>query len=194
MKLFIAGLATGVILTFSGIAYLENTDPSIRGADGNIFSFASNLYKSERTAPKPSEYNRDTVTANVLRVVDGDTIDIEVNGERQRVRYIGINTPERDEPCYEQATQANIDLVLGKTVRLVRDKSDTDRYGRLLRYLFVDEIFVNKVLVEQGHAEAVLYKPDDQYYNLFSDLEGVAAEAGLGCHIFNIFDDEDPER
>ncbi len=86
-------------------------------------------------------------------------MDIEVNGERQRVRYIGINTPERNEPCYEQATQANIDLVLGKTVRLVKDKSDTDRYGRLLRYLFVDDIFVNKVLVEQGHAEAVLYKP-----------------------------------
>ena len=194
MKLFIAGLTTGVILTFSGIAFLENTYPSIRGADGNIFSFASNLYKSERTAPKPSEYNRDTVTANVLRVVDGDTIDIEVNGERQRVRYIGINTPERDEPCYEQATQANIDLVLGKTVRLVRDKSDTDRYGRLLRYLFVDEIFVNKVLVEQGHAEAVLYNPDDQYYNLFRDLEVAAKNARLGCHLYDIFEDGNPKR
>jgi len=194
VKLFIAGLATGAILTFPGIAYLESTYPNIRGADGNIFLFASNLYKAKRTAPEPREDMKDAVTAKVLRVVDGDTVDIEVNGERQRVRYIGINTPERNEPCYEQATQANIDLVLGKTVRLVRDKSDTDRYGRLLRYLFVDDIFVNKVLVEQGHAEAVLYKPDDQYYNLLSDLEGVAAEAGLGCHIFNIFDDGDPKR
>jgi len=194
VKLFIAGLATGAILTFPGIAYLESTYPNIRGADGNIFLFASNLYKAKRTAPEPREDMKDAVTAKVLRVVDGDTVDIEVNGERQRVRYIGINTPERNEPCYEQATQANIDLVLGKTVRLVKDKSDTDRYGRLLRYLFVDDIFVNKVLVEQGHAEAVLYKPDDQYYNQFSDLEEVAAEAGLGCHIFNIFDDGDPKR
>jgi endonuclease YncB( thermonuclease family) len=187
-------LATGAILTFSGIAYLENAYPNFRGADGNIFPFASNPYKSERTAPEPREYNRDSVTANVLRVVDGDTVDIEINGERQRVRYIGVNTPERDEPCYEQATQANIDLVLGKTVRLVRDKSETDRYGRLLRYLFVGDIFVNKVLVEQGYAEAVLYRPDDQYYRLFSDLEETAAEAGLGCHTFNIFDDGDPAR
>ena len=194
MKLFIAGLATGAILTFPGIAYLESTYPNIRGADGNIFLFASNLYKAKRTAPEPREDMKDAVTAKVLRVVDGDTVDIEVNGVRQRVRYIGINTPERNEPCYERATQANIDLVLGKTVRLVKDKSDSDRYGRLLRYLFVDDIFVNKVLVEQGHAEAVLYKPDDQYYNQFSDLEEVAAEAGLGCHIFNIFDDGDPKR
>jgi endonuclease YncB( thermonuclease family) len=194
VKLFIAGLATGAILTFSGIAYLESTYPNIRGADGNIFLFASNLYKAKRTAPEPREDMKDAVTAKVLRVVDGDTVDIEVNGERQRVRYIGINTPERNEPCYEQATQANIDLVLGKTVRLVKDKSDTDRYGRLLRYLFVDDIFVNKVLVEQGHAEAVLYKPDDQYYNQFSYLEEVAAEAGLGCHMFNIFDDGNTKR
>ena len=194
MKLFIAGLAAGVILTFSGIAYLESTYPNIRGADGNIFLFASNLYKAKRTAPEPREDMKDAVTAKVLRVVDGDTVDIEVNGERQRVRYIGINTPERNEPCYEQATQANIDLVLGKTVRLVRDKSDTDRYGRLLRYLFVDDIFVNKVLVEQGFAEAVLYNPDDRFYNLFRDLEVAANNARLGCHLYDIFEDGNPKR
>jgi len=52
--------------------------------------------------------------ATLLRVIDGDTIDIELNGERQRVRYIGVNTPERDELCFDEATEANIDLVDGR--------------------------------------------------------------------------------
>ena len=198
-KPFIAGLAVGIFFCLSIVASLEymQQDPNEISRYVSPLTTTMEKYLSEKPNKTVSGHQEATTafdTGRVIRVIDGDTVDIVLSGERQRVRYIGINTPERNEPCYEQATQANIDLVLGKTVRLVKDKSDTDRYGRLLRYLFVDDIFVNKVLVEQGLAEAVLYKPDDQYYNLLSDLEGVAAEAGLGCHIFNIFDDGDPKR
>ena len=198
-KPFIAGLAVGIFFCLSIVASLEymQQDPNEISRYVSLLTTTMEKYLSEKPNKTVSGHQEATTafdTGRVIRVIDGDTVDIVLSGERQRVRYIGINTPERNEPCYEQATQANIDLVLGKTVRLVKDKSDTDRYGRLLRYLFVDDIFINKVLVEKGHAEAVLYKPDNQYYNLLSDLEAIAAEAGLGCHIFNIFDDGDPKR
>ena len=82
-------------------------------------------------------------TALVTNVVDGDTIDVSINGTEFRVRYIGMDTPEIGEPCYQQATAYNSQLVLGKTVILERDVSETDRFGRLLRYVYVDDTFVN---------------------------------------------------
>ncbi|MEA2016532.1 MAG: thermonuclease family protein [Actinomycetota bacterium] len=74
------------------------------------------------------------------RVIDGDTIELE-NGDI--VRYIGINTPETDEFYGDIATSKNSDLVLNKTLRLEKDVSETDKYGRLLRYVYVGDIFVN---------------------------------------------------
>lgn len=133
-------------------------------------------------------------TGQVTNVIDGDTIDVMLNGEVVRVRYVGVNTPERDEVCYSDATNANRRMVENQTVTLVRDTSNTDRYGRLLRYIYVGGTFVNQVLVEQGYAEAVLYDPDDQYFNTFSQLEQAAARAGLGCHPTGIFADESTTR
>jgi micrococcal nuclease len=83
-------------------------------------------------------------------VVDGDTIDVQLGEAIRRVRYIGMNTPERGEPCFQEATTANAALVDGRTVAMVRDVSETDRYGRLLRYVYVDELFVNAALVADG--------------------------------------------
>jgi endonuclease YncB( thermonuclease family) len=127
--------------------------------------------------------------ATVTRVIDGDTIDVLIDGEQFRVRYVGVNTPERDEPCYSDATQANRDLVEGKTVTLVTDTSNTDPYDRLLRYIYADGVFVNDSLVRNGYAEAVLYKPDDAFYNDFLALEKSATSSNLGCHPTGIFDD-----
>lgn len=130
----------------------------------------------------------------VTRVIDGDTIDVDMNGESVRIRYVGVNTPERDEVCYQEATQANRDLVEGKFVTLERDTSDTDRYDRLLRYLYVDGVMVNEQLVRNGWAEAVLYQPDDKYYQRFLGLERDARNANIGCHPTGIFDDNNDER
>lgn len=130
----------------------------------------------------------------VTRVIDGDTIDVLLNGEEVRVRYVGINTPERDEVCYSEATAANALLVGGQTVRLERDTSETDRYGRLLRYIYVGDTFVNRQLVADGYAEAVLYNPDDEYYEDFRRFEVNAARLGLACHPTGIFDDNNAER
>jgi micrococcal nuclease len=133
-------------------------------------------------------------TGVVTDVIDGDTIDVQIGQVGYRVRYVGVNTPERDESCYSQAADANRDLIEGQTVRLVKDTSNTDRYGRLLRYVYVGNTFVNRQLVNQGWGEAVLYQPDDAHYDEFLGLEQAAANAGRGCHPTGIFDDGSDTR
>lgn len=119
--------------------------------------------------------------AIVTWVIDGDTIDVEIDGEEFRVRYIGIDTPERDEPFYEQASAFNRDLVAGETVILVKDVSDTDRYGRLLRYIYLqDGTFVNREIVANGFGRLVTYPPDVSYADEFRRLQFEARSAELG--------------
>ena len=116
----------------------------------------------------------------VIEVVDGDTITIEGG---YRVRYIGIDTPEvhpRVEAYGIEAWQANRQLVEGKRVRLERDVSETDRYNRLLRYVYVDSIFVNAELVRAGLARARAYPPDPKYQDYLEKMEAEARRAGRG--------------
>ena len=119
-------------------------------------------------------------TARVIQVIDGDTITIEGG---YRVRYIGIDTPEIH-PDLEAfgiaAWQANRKLVEGKNVHLEKDISGTDKYGRLLRYVWIDDILVNAELVRQGLARAKAYPPDIRYQDYLEQMEAEAREAGRG--------------
>jgi len=118
--------------------------------------------------------------ARVTRVIDGDTIVIEGG---VRVRYIGVDAPElypEAQACGIEARQANCRLVEGKTVRLERDVSDTDRYGRWLRYVYVDGVMVNAELVRQGLARARAYPPDTKYQDCLREMEAEAGRAGRG--------------
>jgi endonuclease YncB( thermonuclease family) len=118
--------------------------------------------------------------AVVTRVIDGDTIEVDIAGALYKVRYIGIDTPERGQFGYDEATIANSDLVSGRTVRLEKDRSETDRYGRLLRYVWVDGSMVNSMLVASGYAQAVTYPPDVRYQEEFLELQRQAQQEGLG--------------
>lgn len=119
----------------------------------------------------------------VTRVIDGDTIEIEGG---QRIRYIGIDTPETVDPssptqCYGiEASNKNTELVENKYVRLEKDVSETDRYGRLLRYVWVGDVFVNESLVREGYAYSSSYPPDIKYQELFRSAESEARENGRG--------------
>ncbi|MBI2856813.1 MAG: thermonuclease family protein [Chloroflexi bacterium] len=113
----------------------------------------------------------------VERVVDGDTVVITGGAH---LRYIGIDTPERDMPFYGAATEANRRLVRGKAVRLEKDVSDRDRYGRLLRYVYVGDVFVNLELVRQGWAEAKAYPPDIRHQAQLAAAEREARAARRG--------------
>lgn len=126
-------------------------------------------------------------TAKAIRIVDGDTIELE---GKIKLRYIGMDTPEVHHPtkgkeCLgEKASQKNAELVLGKQVRLEKDISETDRYGRLLRYVYVDgddgEIFVNQELVKLGLARAKKYPPDTKYHEILQNTEKEAQANKLG--------------
>lgn len=122
-------------------------------------------------------------TFEVTRVVDGDTIEIE-GGEK--VRYIGIDTPETVDPrkpvqCFGvEASKKNKELVEGKTVRLEKDITDRDKYSRLLRYVWVGDLFINLELVKQGFASSYSYPPDIKYQKEFLAAETEAREAKRG--------------
>lgn len=148
-----------------------------------IFVVSSLVACGSTSSPTPRPVSTTTpgrTMGLVTGVVDGDTIDVEIAGQEYRVRYIGMNTPERDELFYKEATEANRQLVLGKTVELEKDVSETDRYGRLLRYVYVNDLFVNAHLVEQGYAQVLTYPPDVKYQELFLQLQRQAREAGRG--------------
>ena len=109
--------------------------------------------------------------ATVVRVIDGDTIEVNIRGELHKVRYIGMNTPEVRQPGGAEATSANAELVAGKIVQLEKDISETDRYGRLLRYVWVDGTMVNAALIISGHAQVATYPPDVKYQQAFLELQ-----------------------
>lgn len=124
--------------------------------------------------------------ALVERVVDGDTVIVVVDGRRERLRYIGIDAPEnaqngRPGECFgREAAQRNEQLVGGRTVGLEKDVSERDRYGRLLRYVYVGDLMVNAELVRGGYARAVRYAPDLRHAGLLAELEREARAARRG--------------
>ena len=121
--------------------------------------------------------------AEVAEVVDGDTIKVWLDGQLQGLRYIGVDTPETSfgtEPFGPEAADLNSRLVLGKQALLYRDVSEVDRYGRLLRYVVVDGVFINDELVRGGYAEAKDYPPDTACAALFHRTQAAAQTAKAG--------------
>jgi micrococcal nuclease len=118
--------------------------------------------------------------AQVVEVVDGDTIDVRLGEQVMRVRYIGVDTPEQDEALYGEALAYNQSLVGQRTVTLVKDISETDSFGRLLRYVIAGEVFVNQVLVEQGFAQSMAYAPDTACVAVFEAAQRSAQTVQVG--------------
>lgn len=119
--------------------------------------------------------------ARVIRIVDGDTIVVTINGRSETVRYVGIDTPERGQPGYRAATEANRDLVGGQSIYLRRDISERDAFGRLLRYIYLEDgTLVNRELIAQGWAQPVEYPPDTRHAAEFRRAAQTAAQEGLG--------------
>jgi micrococcal nuclease len=122
----------------------------------------------------------------VVRVVDGDTIAVRIDERVEKVRYIGVNTPElhhptrREEPGGRQAHAANRRLVEGKRVRLELDVQSRDRYGRLLAYVWTGDTMVNAELVRLGYAQVMTVPPNVRHQTLFLKLQRDAREAGRG--------------
>jgi micrococcal nuclease len=146
-------------------------------------------------AQEPPGYEVATVT----RVVDGDTIEARIEervdgpaggggqvGETYDVRFIGIDTPESVKPgtpveCFaKEASAATKALLEGESVRLVKDVEETDRYERLLRYVYIGEEMANARLVANGYAYAFTYPPNVRHSELFVQLQREAREGKRG--------------
>lgn len=193
---------TRLIVLFSIIALLVPGLPSAQAA--------STLLE----APASDQLTR----ASVIRVVDGDTVHVDLDGEDDTIRLIGIDTPETVDPrgpvaCFGQEASAFTKAVLapGTAVWLERDVSDTDRYQRLLRYVWIEYnssdqrfsdvvgldtvedgelVLFNQLLVSQGYAASSAYPPDVEYQSTFIEDQRVAREESRGlwgsCSAFGV--------
>ena len=172
--LIIAGM---ILALFIGIAIGYGFKSNNATPSGNL---AANILKEIIPGNKNGNVG-DLV--KVVRVVDGDTIEIEGG---KKVRYIGVDTPETVDPrkpvqCFGvEASKKNKELVEGKMVRLEKDITDRDKYNRLLRYIWLDDVLVNLELVKQGFAYSYSYPPDIKYQDQFLKAQREAREAKRG--------------
>lgn len=124
-----------------------------------------------------------SVQGDVARVIDGDTFVLKTG---QHVRLIGINAPELhhpilgEQPYGKEAKKHLEELILGKKVRLEFDVQTHDKYGRLLAYVYVGNVFVNAKMVEDGYAQVMTVPPNVKYQELFLKLQREAMEKGRG--------------
>lgn len=145
------------------------------------------LYALTRDASDPAALTPGGA-GTVVHIADGDTVTVRLAGGEERVRYIGIDTPEAHRPgtpveCFARAaSKANARLVNHRRVRLVVDREQRDRYGRLLAYVYreSDGLFVNADLVRRGFARAYAFAPNTRHSRRFSMLEAQARRAGRG--------------
>lgn len=179
-------LIVALILIVAGffIPKPKNTDQKQNIASGSSKTATSEAKSASSKAEVEGNSNSAVEDEIIVkRVVDGDTIELS-NG--QKVRYIGIDTPESVDPrtspqCFgKEASAKNKELVEGKKVRLVKDISETDRFGRLLRYVYLENTFINEVLVKEGFAKSSSYPPDIKYQEAFRAAEAFARTHNKG--------------
>jgi len=123
-------------------------------------------------------------TERVTEVIDGDTFRTE---DGSSVRLLGINAPEINDPGGDIAKHALAWMIMGKDVRMKRDRTDKDDYGRLLRYIFVDDLNVNAEMVRLGYAELRFFPPDTLYLGEMRELEKVAIRNHHGLWALPVF-------
>lgn len=130
--------------------------------DTNQSNYSSLSPNSSNPAPVPTTttLSGPEVTGKCYNVVDGDTIDVEAVG---RIRLVGVNTPERGQPGYQNATDFVRSICLGKTVSMnIDDAKNKDKYGRTLAVVYVDNINLNQELLKRGYAK-VMYIPPSEF-------------------------------
>lgn len=134
----------------------------------------------------PSRLPEGLQKARVTRVIDGDTVEISLDSKKQTVRMILVDTPETKKPGTEvqpfgpEAAEFTKNMLENQDVRLERDVSTTDRYGRFLYYIWIGDRMFNELLLEKGLARVAVYPPDVKYVDQFRALQKQAQEGAIG--------------
>jgi endonuclease YncB( thermonuclease family) len=155
----------------------------IRAIQSGTASAAATSVQIEATPARSCVSAGRPQVAKVVDVIDGDTISVLLNGLVVKVKYIGVDAPEslsRLEYLGKEAKNRNKELVFGRDVLLYKDETDRDRFDRLLRYVFVDDKFINYELVNQGYASALEEPPDSDCALLFKEAETNIKKQALG--------------
>lgn len=136
---------------------------------------------------KEEKVEGSNIECKVIRVVDGDTIVVEYNGKEEKVRLIGIDTPESVHPNESKNTKDGIKVadytkkrLTDKTVKLELDVEERDKYGRILAYVYVDGEMYNKELLKLGYAKLATYPPNVKYVDEFKEIQKKARENNVG--------------
>ncbi len=165
----------GVALALAAVLYFyhvpsRKSDLSPASQDYWLVGTSSGTFCSDPAA---------LVRASVRETVDGDTLRVMWEGRPRFLRYYGVDTPERDEPCYREATERNRQLA-GNTVLLGFDGRREDSHGRLLAYVFTEDgLFIDAQLVAEGWGRA--WRRDGRFHEYVARLEENARAAGTGC-------------
>lgn len=173
-------LNIGIVATFFILVLLQNM-------------FGEEWVQYQKVVPSPTPQVlavTDDKTWLVTKVIDGDTIEIEFEGIKETVRFIGIDTPETKDPrkpvqCFgKEASAKTAELLKNRYIRMESDRSQSNRdvYKRLLRYVYRDDgLFINKHLIEEGFAYEYTYKSNPyQYQEDFIEAQHLAREKGKG--------------
>lgn len=177
-----------VVLLLAMLVYLfqpEQEDHDTIPISGEIIDIQDNISEkaNEGNVPKTNIVIPDELEeALVTRVIDGDTVVLENN---ERVRFLGIDTPERGQYFYQESKEWLIDRIEGKKVGLESGREDRDKYDRLLRYIYIDNELVNIELIEHGFATAYIFN-EDGYSESILEAEAEAREKDLGIWAIDI--------
>lgn len=174
---------TNTIVTFTETPVIPTTAPT--STSTAVIPTAMNptitLPAASGASCVPASNERQTAT--VIKITDGDTIIVEIDGQEFPLRYIGMDSPETGAAGGSEATEFNRSLVEGKTVTLVKDTSEVDRYDRLLRYVFVGDVFVNNEMVRAGYATSGSWPPDTSCDSQLSKTYQTAKANMLGLWV-----------
>lgn len=157
----------------------------------SIISYIEENYNIDLGISSQEENETDdeivTTKCKVIRIVDGDTIVVDYNGSEEKVRLIGVDTPESVHPNESKNTEEGIETsnytkerLNGKTVELELDVQERDKYGRILAYVYIDGEMYNKELLRLGYAKLATYPPNVKYVDEFTKIQKEARENKVG--------------
>lgn len=191
MKKYIKKIVTIILLIIIAIIfaiYFKNY------LNDNINIYEENNITTNINNTDKEDNQIELVEATVTKIVDGDTIWVDINGKEEKVRFIGVNCPEyttKIEEYGKEATEYTTNELLGKKVYLQKDISQTDDYNRLLRYVWLEKIdtineenienyLFNAKLVINGYAQSNYYKPDISLQDYLEKFENEAKQQKIG--------------